>query len=137
MMKSAKDIARNNDSTMLDRPAIGSIFRDAKMGPGDIVILRICLQDTSKVRLVVHDDMVEALPPDRADHSFHVAVLPRRPRSNRSIADAHCAKPSPEDLAIGAVIIADKKGGSGVPRKGFGNLAGQPLRCRIGCDANP
>src|SRR6185369_7135965 len=51
--------------------------------------------------------------------------------------NAHCSKPPSERLAIGTVIVTDDKARNSVPGKGFGNLAGQPFRRRIGRDADP
>ena len=38
-----------------------------------------------------HNDMIEYLPPDRANQPFGVGVLPWRSRCSRSVANAHHA----------------------------------------------
>ena len=42
-----------------------------------VVVLEVVLQNPTQVSPVEHDHMVEAFPPDRANQSLDVAVLPR------------------------------------------------------------
>jgi hypothetical protein len=35
------------------------------------------------------DDVIKTFPSDRADQPLRLSVLPRRPRRNRSVANAH------------------------------------------------
>ena len=58
------------------------------------------------MRLAEYNDLIQALAAKRADQTFGNAVLPGRPGSDRSVADAHGPDPRSEDLPVGAVIVA-------------------------------
>ena len=47
------------------------------MGAGALVIVYIREEDAAQMALVEDDDLIQALPPDRADHALDVSVLPR------------------------------------------------------------
>ena len=55
----------------------------------------------AKVPLSKHNEMVNALPPDRAAPPLRICVLPWRSRRNRSVTDAHRADTSNEYFAVG------------------------------------
>ena len=73
-----------------------------------ILILGIFGQHASRVGLPSHHQMVEALAPDGADQSFDKAIPPRRAGRDLPVANAHGAKPSPEDDAILTVTVTDQ-----------------------------
>ena len=87
--------------------------------------------------LAPHDHVVKTLTSDRADCALDISILPWRSRCDRAVANAHRPTPLREHLAISAVIVADEKGRRRVPGKGFGDLVGQPLSCRVRGDADP
>jgi hypothetical protein len=74
------------------------------------VISGISGQDAAKVRLADDHDMIEAVPPDRADQSFDVAVLPRPAWRGRSVEDAHGLDAPRDDGAVGCIAITDEPG---------------------------
>jgi hypothetical protein len=41
-----------------------------------VVIGSVVLQDTTQLRFVEHDQVIEALAPDRSDEAFDIAILP-------------------------------------------------------------
>ena len=49
-------------------------------------------EDPTQVCLPEHDQVVDALPPDRADQSFRKTVLPRRTGRDWLAANAHGAQ---------------------------------------------
>ena len=81
--------------------------------------------------------MVEAFSPDRADEPFNVSVLPGRAGRGWSVADAHRPDPLPDDDTVGAISIADEVAGRLVPRKGLGDLAGNPFGGWVCGDVGP
>ena len=81
--------------------------------------------------------LVKALPSDRTDQSFSIAVLPWGTRRRRSIANAHGSKSSDEDLAIGPISITNQIAGSLLPAASFRELICDPFRGRMCCDAEP
>jgi hypothetical protein len=47
--------------------------------------------------LVEDDDLIQALPPDRADHALDVSVLPRLAWRRDDLSDSHRIDPLAED----------------------------------------
>ena len=78
-------------------------------------------------------DVVEAFPPDRADETFAISILPGGPRGCWSVSNAHRPQSTFEDLAIGTVPVTDDVAWRAVPTDGFGELPGDPLCRRMGC----
>jgi hypothetical protein len=42
-----------------------------------VVIIGIALHDPAQVILIEYNEMVQTFPPDRADQSFYISILPR------------------------------------------------------------
>ena len=81
-MQSA-DLRNRNDAPArwrLPFPRVGAFVVEGLMRAGGVVVREVTAQQASEVPFVEHDDVIEALPSDRADDAFRVAVLPRRPR---------------------------------------------------------
>jgi len=87
--------------------------------------------------LAKYDDVVEALTPDRTDHSLNIAILPRLARRVWSVPDPHRPKPLHDDGAVGAIPNADELSRRRVPGECLGDLACDPLRCRIRSHVGP
>ncbi len=47
------------------------------MCSGLVVIIGIALQDPTQVNIIEYNEIVQTLPPDGADQSFYISVLPR------------------------------------------------------------
>ena len=69
------------------------------------------------MRFTEHDDVVQALPSDRADESFNISILPGRSGRDRPVPNAHGAQtphkdcpvrgvPTPEKARRGELIVA-------------------------------
>jgi hypothetical protein len=119
-----------------DRPR-GVFFRKREVRARAVVVTGIGGQDAAKVRLADDDDMVEAVPPDRADQSFGMAVLPRRARRGRSVANAHGLDAPRDDGAVGCIAITDEVSRCFIPRECLGDLPGNPLGGRMCGDVGP
>ena len=52
------------------------VLSQGKMGAGSVVILHVAGKHMTQVPLPEHHDVVEALPSDRPDQTFRIAVLP-------------------------------------------------------------
>src|ERR1700682_4533279 len=94
-----------------------------------VVIVRIVFQNPTQMFLVQDNDVVQTLAPDRSDQPFGKAVLPRRGRWYWLVAHAHSA--------VDSISISDHIARSAIPRKSLGDLTCNPLRRRVGCDADP
>ena len=87
--------------------------------------------------LTEDDDMVETFPPDRANQSFRMSILPWRSRRGGPVPNAHGAKPPFEYLAVDTVTIADDVPWHRLPAAGLGKLPGDPLGRRMRRHAQP
>ena len=89
--------------------------------------------------LTQHDDIVQAVPPDRPDQPFHVSVLPRRSCRCRSVTNAHRFKPADERFgargARGVREVMEECGSEGAWPTTVGldfqrQYARKPARCQ-------
>jgi len=60
------------------------------------------------MRLAQHDEMVDALAPDRSDQPFGKVVLPRRGWCSRPVPDAHGAQSACDDGTVDPIPIANE-----------------------------
>jgi hypothetical protein len=90
--------------------------------------LEIAEKDAAQVPLAQDHNVIEAFASDRADQSFAMSVLPKRFRSGRSVANTHGVETPFEDVAIGAVTVANKIYQRLFPAAGFVELVGDPFR---------
>ena len=89
------------------------------------------------MHLAQDNDVVHTLTPDRSDQPLGEAILPRRGGRNRLIPDAHGAQSACDDRTIDAIPVAEHVARSFIPRECFGDLARNPFRGRMCCDADP
>jgi len=101
------------------------------MNSAFIIVGRELDEDPTQVCLPEHGQVVDALPPDRADQSFRKTVLPRRTGRDWLVANAHGAQAAGDNSTVNRVTIADQVAWGLVPGKGFGNLLRYPVRRRM------
>ena len=94
-------------------------------------------EDVAQVPLAEHNDMVKALPADRADQALGIAVLPRRARGRGTIPNAERADAANKDIAVATITVTDQITGGPLPPTCFGQLVGDPFRCRVGRHPEP
>ncbi len=70
-----------------------------------MIIFEIGTKNVFQVSFVQDDDVVCALSPDRADHSFNKRVLPRAARGRDHFFDAHVFHSTAEENAIDRIPI--------------------------------
>jgi hypothetical protein len=95
--------------------------------PGIVIILKILGQDSVQVSLAEHDDVIQTLPAYGTDDSFAIRILPRRPRCNQDLFDAHVLDSLFEVVTVDAVAIADEKPRCLFVRESLGDLLGGPF----------
>src|SRR5712671_5128367 len=88
-------------------------------------------EDPAQVCLPEHDQVVDALPPDRADQSFRKAVLPRRAGRDRLVANTHGAQAARDNRTVDGVTVADQVARCLIPGNSFGDLLRYPVRRRM------
>ena len=101
------------------------------MSPNFIVIRSVSFQDRAQVRFAEHDEVVERLAPDRSDEPLNVAVLPRRTRCDRVVANPRCSNAAGVHRTECAVAVADQVAQRFLPGKRVSYLARDPLGGRI------
>ena len=77
-------------------------------------------QDLTQVSLSEHDQVVDALPSDRADQPFRKAVLPWRAGRDRLVANAHGAQAAGDNRTVNGITVADQVAWCLLPGKRFG-----------------
>src|SRR2546426_135455 len=73
-----------------------------------------------------NEDMVQTLPPDRADEPLREGILPRAVGRREDFADPHALDASSKRLPVDAVAIAEEVGRRGVVRERVEELLGGP-----------
>ena len=115
MVQSAEDLTADDRTSSLDRSMDRRILAQVHLSPDH--------------------DVIEAFSADRTDQSLGIPVLPRRPWCNRLITDTHRGEATSYSMAIDTISISNEMVGHGVPRKGLGDLASDPLGGRMIGDA--
>ena len=74
-----------------------------------------------------YNNMIQAIPPDRADQTFRISVLPWRSGRSRPITDAHRLKAADENVAVNGIAITDDVSWCCCPTICLGELTCDPL----------
>jgi hypothetical protein len=77
VMKAAENRSRCDGAEPLNRPMNGSVLAQSSMSPRFIIVGGKLAKDPAQVRFTEHDDVVQALPADRANESLNVSVQQR------------------------------------------------------------
>jgi len=76
MVQSSEERLGGDLADGLDRTCNRRILVQRQVGASLIVILLIRFEHVAKMAFAKDDDMVQAVPPDRADQPFRISVLP-------------------------------------------------------------
>jgi len=87
--------------------------------------------------LAVDNHVVQAFPANGPNQPFGKTVVPRWPRRNWLVPNAHCPHPPGHDWTKDAIVVADHIFGCRIPRERFRNLAHNPIRRRAVRHADP
>ncbi len=94
MMEPAK-VWNGFDATYgLNNSAHWRVFAQREMCSGAVVIVGIVLQHLPEMAFAQDHDMIEAVPPDRADETLAGTVLPWGSRSCWPVPNAYCPQPA-------------------------------------------
>ena len=91
MMQPA-DNREGDDRSPVRRLALAElrgVLAEREVGPEPMIVLEVLAQDVPQVLLSENDDVVEAVPPDGADHALAVRILPRGLRRGEDLLDPH------------------------------------------------
>src|SRR5215467_6885768 len=92
--------------------------------------MEIASQNPPERLLVPHNDVIQALAPNRSDQSFHIWILPRRSRRRDHFFDPHVLGEGNDCSSENRISIADQILWR-FPGKGFSNLLRRPLFARM------
>ena len=92
------------------------------------VVFEKRLPDVTKTGCIQNNHVVQALPPNRANQSLNVRVLPGGLRSGQDFANSKPSCRFTTPLSIDAIAVAQQKAGRAVPRESFQELPGSPFR---------
>ena len=92
-----------SDGCLRGRSAIGRVLLECEVRSALVIVPDAGREDARKMRLVQDDHVIEALAPDRADHAFHVRILPRTRGGRHDLGDAHACDTAVEGGAIDAI----------------------------------
>ena len=112
----------------LDRPWHGTVLAQSKVRARTVIVIQIGSENTSQMAFIENDDVIEALPPDRADNPFNVGILPWRTRCRDDFIDAHGLDSGVDQQPVNAVPIPNHIAWCGVPRESFCHLLLDPGR---------
>jgi hypothetical protein len=90
-----------------------------------MVILEVTFQNSTKMRVIDDNHVVQAFPSDTPDHAFNVAILPRTPRRYPNLLYAQTFNSRNEAVTVDSVAIAHQERGA-VLLGNDSTTAGQP-----------
>src|SRR4051794_37073304 len=91
----------------------------------------------TQMPLAEYDQMIKTLASDRADQSFGIAVLPRRSRRRRSVANAHRSNSAGKCFSVDSVAIANEVSRRLIPANRLSNLPRNPFGRGMRGDPEP
>ena len=136
VMQSA-DLRDGNHATTprLSLPRDGRVALQREMGPDAVVVGDVCHQNPPQVPLAEHDQVVEALPTNRADGALREMVLPGRLPAGDDLANPHPLHPPSEPVTIDRVPVTDEESWDWpIAWECLDELLGRPFRGRAGSD---
>src|SRR5258705_3059604 len=107
MMQSAQNGPCLDSPKSLYPAVSGCILAQREVSASCVVVIHVGQQHVAQVPLAEHDDMVKTFPADRADQTLGIAILPRRARRRRMVANAECPNAADEDTAVATIAITD------------------------------
>ena len=75
--------------------------------------------------------MIQAIPPDTANHAFHEGILPGATRRSKHLFDVQAFHPPMKLTSLNSIAIAQEVLRSRVPGKCFNDLLPGPLSGRM------
>jgi len=133
MMQAADHWGRNHLATVrrLNIACNRRVAIQRQVRAGVMIILKVTAQNSAKMFLIQHDDMIQTLTTYRSDQSFDVRILPGRSRSRNDFLDANVPDSLTEELSVDRISITDQESRCCFFRQCFDDLLGSPLGCRV------
>src|SRR5262249_10008564 len=115
----------------LDRPEVGRVLVQRKVGTRLMVVGEVSGQDAAEVSLAEDEHVIQALAPDGADEPFRERILPRALRGGEYIFDPHALQTVQKSMTVDAIAVAEEIGRRGLVRKGIHELLSCPVGGRV------
>ena len=110
MMQSAQDRHGEDTPKDLGWARYRCILAQGQVCARLIVVGRVTAEQMAQMPLAEDNDMIKAVPPDRADQPFSVSVVPWRMGRDRAVANPHRSNAPDENLTVGGIAIARYRG---------------------------
>src|ERR1700733_3259828 len=123
--------------TVWTAPRNRCILAQRQVGASLVVIFPIRFEQVAKMPLAKYNNMIQAVPPDRADQPFRISVLPWRSRCSRPVTNAHRLKAADENVTVDGVAVTDEVSWCCCPTIGLRELTCDPLSRWVGGDTQP
>src|SRR3989454_10136034 len=120
----------------LDAPGKRAGVVQGLMGTDGVVVGEVRAQQAAEMALIEDDDVVQALPADRADEPLREGILPGGAGGDADLADAHVCDSARELVTIDRVPIAKYIRGRRFIGKSVDHLACRPRGSRVGGDVD-
>src|SRR5215468_5752866 len=137
-MMEPTDLRDRNDSPgfwRLDGAKLGRVLLQAEVRAAPMIVVYESSEMAMQTGFTEYDHVIQALPPNRADHPLDVGSLPGRPGCREHLLDTHrlhlLHKVRPED----PIAIAQQIARRSFPREGLPQLLSSPLCGRMSGDA--
>jgi len=86
-------------------------------------------ESASQRRVIEHNEVIQALPPNESDQALDIGTLPWRSWGRQDFANRYPSGCLPRHVAIDAIAIMKQIAWGPVPRECSGHLLGRPFRC--------
>ena len=110
VMQPSQDRNCDNGARSLDGSVQGRIFLKCQVDTRLIVIRRIVGKNSPQMHLAEDEHLVQALAAQCADQTFRIAILPRRSRRGRPVANTHGPDSGLKDMPVGSIVVAHQVG---------------------------
>src|SRR5262245_45040551 len=97
----------------LDGPGIRCVLVEGEVGAYLMVIAEVAGQDSTQVSFAQHEDVIQALAPDRTDQAFGERILPGAARRRENFFDLHALNAVAKLRAIDLVPVVQEIGRRG------------------------
>src|SRR6516164_4722308 len=113
------DLRNRNDAATwrgLHDSWLGTVVVERLVGPRGVVVAAVAAEEPAEMGLVQDEEMIQALPADRADEPFREGIRPGALGGREYVEHSHVLDASLEGEAVELVAIADEVSRRGVVR---------------------
>jgi hypothetical protein len=120
----------------LGRPRDGRVLVQRKVSAPVVIVGEVPLEVALQRALVQHNDVIEALASEGANHALNERILPGTTRRRQHFFDAHLLHGTPKVGSVNRITIPNDEARRGVPRPRFAELLSGPRPGRVRRDSH-